>query len=590
MKRTISLFLTLLMVLALAVPVAQAAVTPMPPDWVTNKDEYLIIKGDKAYESENWEAILRVRAHAAAGNLEPLSGQEMYSDWNSPDIYGGSVIQRFEMGLAGMKYAENAENHRMATRARRYFSLAQDDLLDLGYTRTSKEYYLITLWYFRARLLECIPGSSQVFSGLKLQNFLKESGYTMEQFRSYPGLSVITDAEWAAIDTRTEQEKAAAALEKTKANVTLDGVRVDTENLARVVNGRTMIPVRCLAEQLGATVWYDSSLKAACISRAGVLIVMPIGSKTCTVNGKPFQMDIAPYIENGRTMIPARYVSELFGQSIVWVPEGRIAAVTENKSLAGDTNLEAWALAMGSYLNETQGDADIFGGKARGISMSKDAIGQPSAIGFIYTYDQSRYILKNSWSIESREDLIGTVCSMTLNGHNTSFLADVALIRSMSSSEYQQIVRNAQGMDKYMFPYTKQLGEKWGDKGIIAWDLFRMSNLVQWGYTAGYVTYPEALALMEPAARILQANFDNWEDAYENYLDGYNWWARENVLNKNVWSVTRGPYVKKNLLQAYGDELFNDKMFDEPIKGVKGVSAEALLEEAVEKILASEQG
>lgn len=582
------MFLTVIMLVSLAVPAAQAAVTPTPPEWVTNKDEYLVMKGDKAYEQKNWDTILRVRAHAAAENLEPLSGEEMYPDWNSADISDGSVIQKFEMGLAGMKYAENSKNHRMATRARRYFSLARDELLDQGGSRTSKEYYLITLWYFRARLLECIPGTSQVFSGLKLQEFLTASGYTMEQFRSYPGLSVITAEEWAAIDSRIAEEKAAAALEKTKANVTLDGVRVDTENLARVVNGRTMIPVRCLAEQLGATVWYDSSLKAACISRAGVLIVMPIGSKTCTVNGKPFQMDIAPYIENGRTMIPARYVSELFDQSIVWVPEGRIAAVTENKSLAGDTNLEAWALAMGAYLNETQGDADIFGGKARGMSMSKDAIGQPSAVGFIYTCDQARYILKDGWSIGSREDLITTVCSMTVNGHNTSFLSDVAMIKSMSSSEYQQILRNAQGMDKYMFPYTKKLGEKWGDKGIIAWDLFRMSNLVQWGYTAGYVTYTEALALMEPAARILQANFDNWEDAYENYLDGYNWWARENVLNKNVWSVTRGPYVRKNLFNAYGDELFNDKMFDTPIKGVTSVSAAGLLESVLETMLAAE--
>ena len=88
----------------------------------------------------------------------------------------------------------------MATRARRYFSLARDELLDQGGSRTSKEYYLITLWYYRARLLECIPGTSQVFSGLKLQEFLTASGYTMEQFRSYPGLSVVTEEEWAAIE------------------------------------------------------------------------------------------------------------------------------------------------------------------------------------------------------------------------------------------------------------------------------------------------------------------------------------------------------------------------------------------------------
>lgn len=88
---------------------------------------------------------------------------------------------------------------------------------------------------------------------------------------------------------------------------------------------------------------------------------------------------------------------------------------------------------------------------------------------------------------------------MTFYGHNAAFLADAAMIKSLSPSEYQTILKNAQGMDAYMFPYTKELSKKWGDRGILCWDLFRMSNLVQWGYLAGYITYPEALALLEPA-------------------------------------------------------------------------------------------
>lgn len=52
-----------------------------------------------------------------------------------------------------------------------------------------------------------------------------------------------------------------------------------------------------------------------------------------------------------------------------------------------------------------------------------------------------------------------------------------------------------------------------------------MSNLVQFGYEAGYVTYEEALVLLEPAAKRLQASFSSWRRAYENYLDGYGWWS-----------------------------------------------------------------
>lgn len=81
-----------------------------------------------------------------------------------------------------------------------------------------------------------------------------------------------------------------------------------------------------------------------------------------TLDGARIDTEHLACVVNGRTMIPAHYVSELFGQTIEWIPEGRIAAVTENKSLAGEINLEAWALAIGSYLNYSNtGDADWFG-------------------------------------------------------------------------------------------------------------------------------------------------------------------------------------------------------------------------------------
>lgn len=578
MKRLVTLVLSLAMLLTLMVPAAHAAeAAPAPPDWV-KAEEYTVLKGSDAYTGETWQAILRLRADAAAGNLQPSSGTPLYADWNLGEKYHASAALRFELGLIGMKYAENADGHRQAGSARRYFSLAQDSYLDEGGSRTDATYYLFELWYQRARRLECRPGTNQTFYGLGLENFLKASGYTMEQFRDYPAMQAVTEAEWAAMEANLAEERAAAALAAARANVTLDGNRVNTENLARVVNGRTMIPVRCLAEQLGADVSYDSTLKAARIKRAGVEIIMPIGSKTCTVNGEPFTMDIAPYIENGRTMIPARYVSELFGQKIQWVAESRTAAVTEDKTPAGDTNLEAWALAMGGYLNAVNngGRPTVFGGRGRGLSWDKSSIGQPAAAGFLYSYQWARYLLKDSWDIESREDLIDTVCTMTFYGHNAAFLNDVAMIKSLSPSEYQTVLKNAQGMDAYMFPYTKQLGEKWGDRGILCWDLFRMSNLVQWGYVAGYVTYPEALALLEPAATLLQDNFKSWDEAYENYLDGYNWWARENVLGKDPWTVTRGPYVTR-MLQNH-KALFDDALFKTPIQGVPGLTAEQLLQ------------
>ena len=575
MKRILALALSLVMALTLCVP-ALAAV-PERPGWV--KDwEYTVFEADDVYTGETWQIVERLRSDAAAGNLQPKKGDDRYEDWLAGEKTGAPAALRFELGLIGVQYTLNAGKRTAVAQARRYFGLAQDTYLDEGGTRDDATYNLLTLWYLRAGMVECSPDTNQTFSGLVLEEFLDRSGYTMEQFRDCPLMDLVTEADWATIQENLPAERAEAELAKTRAKVTLDGNRIDTENLARVVNGRTMIPVRCLAEQMGADVSYDSTLKAARIVRAGVEIIMPIGSKTCTVNGKPFQMDVAPYIENGRTMIPARYVSELFGQNIQWISDTRTAAVTENKALAGDTNLEQWAMAMGAYLGAANngGNLTVFGGKGRGQSYSKDVIGQPMAMGTVYTYEWARYMLEDGWSIHDRAELIQTVCAMTVAGHNASFLHDVDMISSMTDAQYRALLSQATGMDAYMFPYTKALGEKWGERGILCWDLFRMSNLVQWGYAAGYLTYPEALALLEPAATALHDNFSSWEEACENYLDGYNWWAREDVGSKDPWTVTRGPYL--TYIMEKNEDLFDDAMFSAPIKGVEGLSAQALLE------------
>ncbi|NLG32310.1 MAG: copper amine oxidase N-terminal domain-containing protein, partial [Syntrophomonadaceae bacterium] len=44
------------------------------------------------------------------------------------------------------------------------------------------------------------------------------------------------------------------------------------------------------------------------------------GSTTITVNGEAQTMDVAPEIVNNRTMLPARYVAEGLGYTVGWDP------------------------------------------------------------------------------------------------------------------------------------------------------------------------------------------------------------------------------------------------------------------------------
>lgn len=348
-----------------------------------------------------------------------------------------------------------------------------------------------------------------------------------------------------------EQER---AVEIEDIELYLDGKRLELDVPPEVKNQRTMVPVRAVAEAIGADVEWMQETQQAVLTRAGSTITMTIGSTTADIDGKQVEMDVAPYAVNGRTLLPARYVAEFFGQTVVWDGEKRWALITEDKSVAGDSNLEAWALAMGAMRGYMDKDSpNVFGQMRRSSSATKEI----------------RERLASAWgSGSSREGLIALIQSMTPHGHNDDFQEAAAIANSLTEEEMAYLISVSSETDQYMWSYTKSLSEKWGEKGILAWDLSRMANLAQWGYTAGFLTYEEALELIEPAARMAHETFSSWEEFYENYLDGYNWWARNNVLEKNLWTVTRGPTCRDMLDDPSMQTILDDALFETGVIGL----------------------
>ena len=84
-----------------------------------------------------------------------------------------------------------------------------------------------------------------------------------------------------------------------------------------VKNDRTFVPFRALAEAFGAEVAYDEATQAVTAELNGVKVVMTIGSATYTVNGAEKTMDVAPFINGSRTMVPVRFVAEAFGIKVI---------------------------------------------------------------------------------------------------------------------------------------------------------------------------------------------------------------------------------------------------------------------------------
>ncbi|SFR16818.1 copper amine oxidase N-terminal domain-containing protein [Desulfoscipio geothermicus] len=87
---------------------------------------------------------------------------------------------------------------------------------------------------------------------------------------------------------------------------------------------RTFVPVRYLAYALGATesgISWDGSTQTVTLEFENATEILQLGSQTMLVNNEPVEMDVAPFAENGRTFLPARWIAEPLGAQVEWDAE-----------------------------------------------------------------------------------------------------------------------------------------------------------------------------------------------------------------------------------------------------------------------------
>lgn len=121
------------------------------------------------------------------------------------------------------------------------------------------------------------------------------------------------------IATTITPKEGAATVFKVNSNIyTVNGVSKVMDAAPYIKNGRTFVPMRYLGEALGAEVAWDATAKTVTLTKGSTVVVFTVGSTTYTVNGESKTAEVAPEIVNDRTMLPARYVAEAFGATVGW--------------------------------------------------------------------------------------------------------------------------------------------------------------------------------------------------------------------------------------------------------------------------------
>lgn len=101
--------------------------------------------------------------------------------------------------------------------------------------------------------------------------------------------------------------------------VFIDGRPVNFDVPPNMVQGRVLVPLRGIFEQLGATVDYDARTQHIVALRGGQSVELTVGSRQARVNNNPSLLDVPAFTINGRTMVPLRFISESLGAGVQWV-------------------------------------------------------------------------------------------------------------------------------------------------------------------------------------------------------------------------------------------------------------------------------
>lgn len=120
-------------------------------------------------------------------------------------------------------------------------------------------------------------------------------------------------------------------------------VVVDNKELSATgvsIDGRTLIPLRALGEALGAKVDWNAAKQEiriekmlyqadsrGVVTESNRIIIMNVGSKQILKNGTGQELDVAPQIINGSTMVPVRAVTDFLEATVSWDEASRTVTV-----------------------------------------------------------------------------------------------------------------------------------------------------------------------------------------------------------------------------------------------------------------------
>ena len=204
-------------------------------------------------------------------------------------------------------------------------------------------------------------------------------------------------------------------------NVQINGEIINFEDTnAQIINDRTMVPFRRIFNELGVTnenIEWNGENKTIIAKKNDIEIKLQIGNniaeKKVGTNLSKITLDSSPVIDNGRTLVPLRFIAESLGKTVGWDAANKTAIIIDydyfmnkikNKSVAlyNFLNTETSNMQVSitrNYIDKEDGSTNTAVVNAA-ISEAKsgNAIHQDVTVVFSGTNDLIKDIESEGWS------------------------------------------------------------------------------------------------------------------------------------------------------------------------------------------------
>ncbi len=174
--------------------------------------------------------------------------------------------------------------------------------------------------------------------------------------------------------------------------VAIDGKNLTDLTMPPIIlNDYTLVPAREVFEGVGANVEWKSDLEQVYVEYEDNLVVIPIDSSTAYVNGTRSVMQTEAKIINNKTMIPLRFVTTALGFEIEWDNSTRVANII-TKTAAATTTTTTTTTTTAATTTTTEAQTEQTTAAIVYDTSYNDSFGFDSSSGYFYIKDSKDLI------------------------------------------------------------------------------------------------------------------------------------------------------------------------------------------------------